>query len=171
MPDLQTWAAVAEIVGVATVVGGILFAIIQLRHLRVQRSDTAAMELVRAVHDKSYEENWPIVLALPEGITLDELRAREDGAEEAAMGVQYHFETIGVLVYHGAIPLTMFDHLSGGVCRSSWQILRRYVEDYRRDTGLINFAEWFQWLVERLEEYPEPCKSTGAHEYHRVWKP
>lgn len=168
------WQALEGIGGVATaaaVVVAVAFGIVQMRHADRARNETAAMEILRAAHDEKFEKNWPIVLGFPDDVTLDAIRKMGKAAEDAAMAVQYHYETMGMLVFHRAVPLAMFDHASGGLGRKCWRKLRRYVADYRAEKELVNFAEWFEWLAERLDAHPEPCKATGAHLAHRDWRP
>lgn len=52
--SLETLANLAELIGAATVVGGILFAMIQLREFRQQRNQSAAVELMRAIQDRGF---------------------------------------------------------------------------------------------------------------------
>jgi hypothetical protein len=33
------------------------------------------------------------------------------------------------------------------------------------------FGEWFQWLAERMEQYPAPGKAQGAAAAFRDWVP
>lgn len=50
-------------------------------------------------------------------------------------------------------------------CRGTWQKLHPQVAAERQLRGL-HFAEWYQWLVERMEEFPAPAKKVGAYEAH-----
>jgi len=49
MTDLSTMANMAEILGVIIVVGGLIFAMLQMRQIRQQRRELAAIELFRSV--------------------------------------------------------------------------------------------------------------------------
>jgi len=46
--DLQSVANIAEILGALLVIIGIFFALVEIRHHRRQRRETAAMEIMRA---------------------------------------------------------------------------------------------------------------------------
>lgn len=52
--DLTTLANLAEIFGALTVVGGMVFAVAQVREYRAQRRDAMAVELVRSFHSPSW---------------------------------------------------------------------------------------------------------------------
>lgn len=43
MADLSTIANIAEIFGALTIIGGVVFAVIQIREIRVQRRQMAAL--------------------------------------------------------------------------------------------------------------------------------
>ena len=50
--DLQTLAAFAEIVGAGTIVSGLVFGLIQLRHYRIQQRDSIAQSLAQTFYDE-----------------------------------------------------------------------------------------------------------------------
>lgn len=56
MLDLQSLANLSEVVGALFLVGGIVFAVIQIRQFQRQRQETAAIELIRAWHNLLH---WP----------------------------------------------------------------------------------------------------------------
>ena len=33
------------------------------------------------------------------------------------------------------------------------------------------FGEWYQWLAERIDEYPAPGKTVGAPVAFKDWRP
>jgi hypothetical protein len=41
----------------------------------------------------------------------------------------------------------------------------------RRETLGAMFGEWYQWLAERLEQYPAAGKSQGAAHAFADWRP
>jgi hypothetical protein len=75
-----------------------------------------------------------------------------------------------VLVYHRLLPLHLVDHLCGGYVRASWKRMRPVVVARRSALG-ATFGEWYQWLAERIEQYPAPGKDIGAPIAFKNWKP
>jgi hypothetical protein len=73
-------------------------------------------------------------------------------------------------VFHRLLPLHLVDHLLGGYVRAAFKRAGRYVIGRRAEVGVM-FGEWFQWLAERLQEYPAPGKAENAAVVHRRWKP
>lgn len=171
MADLGTLANLAEIFGAATVAGGVAFAVLQIRHLRAQRMETAAIELVRSFQSPEFVRAVRIVWELPDGLDAEALVARGPEVEEAAITVGSVFETLGVMVFHRIAPLAIVQDLMGGTVQVAWRKLRPYAEATRREAGFEKPYEWFQWLAERLEEALGPAQAAGAHVTHKAWQP
>ena len=58
----------------------------------------------------------------------------------------------------------------GGLVRQLWNRLQNFIYDRREKFDNPNDGEWFQWLVERLDEDPAPNKDQGAYHAFRNWK-
>jgi hypothetical protein len=58
--------------------------------------------------------------------------------------------------------------LVGGFSLKLWSILSAWAEEMRQTKNQPEFFEWYQWLVERLEERGEST-SNPAYEAKRVW--
>ncbi|HLE95910.1 MAG TPA: hypothetical protein VI997_00940 [Candidatus Thermoplasmatota archaeon] len=170
MVDLSSVADVAEIVGALTVIGAGAFAVVQIRDLRRQRTDAAAIEVVRSYQSPDFVQAVRIVWDLPDGLTGDEIAARGPETENAVITVGSVFDSIGAMVYHRIVPLDVVEDITGGTLRVSWRKLRPYAEATRREAGMGKPYEWFQWLVERLEERYGSGGGQGAHVTHRDWR-
>jgi hypothetical protein len=107
MTDLGRLADLADILSGAAVVGGAVFAVVQLRKYRRQRRENAAVELVRSFYDPEFARSVSRIRLLPDGCTGPELRARGADYEEAAILVSFAFETIGLLTFRGITPFSM----------------------------------------------------------------
>jgi hypothetical protein len=80
------------------------------------------------------------------------------------------FESIGVMVFRGIVPLEMVNELLGGVCVESWARLSQYTQDFRVENDRKTMSEWFQWLAERLDEHHARYGRPPAYEQHRHWR-
>ena len=129
--DLNTLANLAEIFGAVFVIGGLGFGVIQLQHYRQQRRETAAIELLRSFHNPEFSRSLRAVLALPRGVRKSDLGECSADQENAIMVVVLTFESIGVMVFRGIVPLEMVDELLGGVCVESWRRLENCTDDSR----------------------------------------
>lgn len=171
MVELGTWANVADIFGAIVVVGGIGFAVIQIRHLRLQRKEFAAFEVLRSVQAPEMRRAYAKVMGLPDGLGGDAIRALGPETVAAVEDVMLTFEVVGLMVFERTIHLRTVDRMMGGLVRLAWRRTSPFAKAYRETTGNGAFGEWFQWLAERLEEFGDPGKLKGAHILYRGWKP
>lgn len=169
MADLATLANYAEILGAATVVGGVVFALVQLRHFRRQRLDLAAIDLVHSAQNPEFLRAARVVVELSEVATVEAIE-RDAEVRQAINQVGYALGNMGVLVFHRVVPLRIVDDIVGGLTRLAWAKVKPYAEYRRRKLGTPHALEWFQWLAERLE-HSSGDREVGAHVAHRDWRP
>lgn len=142
----------------------------QLRQLRAQRRDTAAVELVRSLQDDTFLRAYSNVFSLPESASATEVRAKGDACMEAAVTVGFRLEMLGVLVYRGAIPFGITEDLIGGLVVGAWRRLRDNVCEFRKEKVWPGYMEWFQWLAEQFERRDRMQKEP-AHLRVANWRP
>ena len=166
---MSALTALVPYASVLAVLVAIVFGTLTLRQWQRARYLAAAAELVHTIQSEQFTRAIVRVVELPPGADAERGRgAREVSAAAYALG--HFFESLGVLVFYRVLDLHLVDHLVGGYVRTSWIRLRPYVEARRGDVG-ATFGEWFQWLAERLDRYPAPGKSEGAHRAFTDWKP
>ena len=171
---LQTLANLAEIVGGAAVVGGVVFAVWQIRQYREQRRDVAAIEIVRSLQSREFIEAFRLLSRVPDGISLQALRDRGQEYEDAAIRIGAMGETIGYIVYRGVAPLESIREQAGGLLLVMWRKLHVWAEDVRIEQGYERWVEWWEWLAEQLQESEhggamiEPAVSGSQDGSHSV---
>ena len=170
MTDLSTLANMAEILGAIVVIGGLVFAIIQMRSLRQQRREMAAIELFRSFGNANFNKAYETVLALPEGLSRAELVSREPTANSCATLICTTMENIGVMTYQRIVPFQVVHNLMGTSAVLLWRRLEKWVVELREDLGNPEAFEWFQWLAEKLEQHNK-SGSGPAYEAHKDWEP
>ncbi|UCC83872.1 MAG: hypothetical protein JSW46_02755 [Gemmatimonadota bacterium] len=168
---LDTLASLGEFLGGMAVIGGVIFAVIQVRHYRQQRRDAGAIELVHVVLSVHFLEAFRLMGSVPDGISATELRAKGAEYEAAALSVFLMYETIGLLVFRDVAPFHLVRDLTGGAAVAMWRKLRIYFEEIREERSHERIAEWFQWLAERLEEEEARAPIQPAHKRFADWKP
>ena len=57
-----------------------------------------------------------------------------------------------MLVYRHHVPIAVVDDIYGHMLVHAWKVLGPMVEVMREEYGNPTTFEWFQWLVERIEE-------------------
>jgi hypothetical protein len=170
MKDLATLANLAEVFSALLVVGGLVFAAVQMLDYRRQRRETAAIELLRSFQNPEFSRSLRAVLLLPRGVSKGEMGEHSSGVHDAIMVVVFTFESIGVMVFRKIVPLEMVNQLLGGVCVESWARLNQYTKDYRAESGRKTMSEWFQWLAERLAEHHARYGRPPAYEQYQRWR-
>jgi len=63
------------------------------------------------------------------------------------------YETIGLPVYPGVVPIKIVEELVGGVAVNFWRRLYPWVKSIREEQSADFVFEWFQWLAERLQDH------------------
>jgi hypothetical protein len=169
--DLATLANLAEIFGATVVVGGVIFAMLQIRQFQRQRLEAAAMELIRAWQSPEFTRAFTLIQSLPDDLSAAELRAHDADSESLAMVIGNTFESIGVMVYRRIVPLAIVNELMGGAAVHLWRKLERWTLDSRAEQARDSVYEWCQWLTERLQELPDFQTGPPAHVARRDWKP
>lgn len=169
MVDLATWANVAEIVGGATVVGGVLLAVFQIHRFRASRRRQEMLTLVQAYQTFEFSKAMRVVAELPDGMGLEGLQARSIEDQDAAWFVMSTWEAMGVLVHRREVTLDLVEAFYAGAILVSWRKLGRVVEEGREAVGRETYFEWFQWLVERIQERESQEPPEPAHVAHADW--
>jgi hypothetical protein len=168
--DLFRVAAVAEIIGAASILFALIFAAVQIQQLRRDRLDRNAGELIRLFQSPAYISGFMRMFEVPEGATAQEVRDKGPEFEREAWTISLIMEELGILVFNRTITLESANQALGGFLRLIWARLKPWVEDERRRLNAPAYGEWFQWLVERLEESPQ-LKKEPAHLRYASWKP
>lgn len=170
MDDLSRLADMAEIIGAAVVIGGIFFAVVQMRQLRQQRRELAAIELFRFFGSPQFSKAYREVLRLPDGLDMAGLRAHSPDAENCAMIISTTMENIGVMMFQRIVPSVVVENLMGDSAVLLWKKLHKWVAEVRIDLDNPGAFEWFQWLAEILETLQD-SDQVPAYEAHKNWKP
>jgi hypothetical protein len=170
MDELSRIANIAEIIGAVIVIGGVFFAVLQMRQIRQQRRELAAIELFRFFGSPNFADAYQTVLRFPDGLTADDIRNSDGNAEEAAMLISTTMENIGVMTYQRIVPFAVVNNLVGISTVVLWRKLENWTITLRQDLGEDAVFEWFQWLADRLQQQ-EYVQIEPAYLAHRDWQP
>lgn len=169
--DLNTLANLAEVFGAITIVGGAVFAIVQMRQMRTQRRDAAAIAFLDSVQDGEFARAYLRVLQLPDEISVDELRQREAKFEEAAIFLATNFETVGLMVYRDLVDFEIVRDLIGDAVVAIWRKLRLWTLEQRKLQARETVFDWFEWLALQLEEDAAREGHLAVFVLRRKWRP
>ncbi len=149
---LSTWAALAEVIGAGSIVTCLIIGVLQIRHFRVQQRDAIAINLAQTFYSPELANAISLLQNLPDGLSLEDVRARGREYEQAAVTVVTSFETMGLLVHKGIAPMQLVLDLAGGIVSTMNRKLARWNEDLREEQQQPSWGEWFQWLGDRALE-------------------
>jgi len=164
-------ANVAEIFGALLVVSGVLFGLIEVRHYRQQRQETASMEIMRAFQSHDFNRALRLVMDYEQECQRCREETIPQELQDAAMLVSTTLEAVGLMVYQRIVPFRLVQQLMGGTIQASWKVLRPHTDWLREKLCRPSIHEWFQWLAERLTENPEYLDEEGAYIKYEDWKP
>jgi hypothetical protein len=170
MNELSMLANMAEIVGVLIVIGGLYFAVLQMRQIRQQRRELAAIELFRFFATPRFTQAYRTILHMPDEMSTNDIRTKQSKLEDAAMLISNTMENIGVMTYQRIVPFLIVRNLVGTSVVILWRKLENWIIDLREELDSPEAFEWFQWLAERLEEYT-PDDAMPAYEEFKAWAP
>lgn len=169
--ELETLANFAEIFSAVLVVSGVIFGILEVRHFREQRQETASMEIMRAFQSRDFTRAIHLVMVHEGQCRACDSEEIAPELKEAASLIATTLESIGLMVYRRTVPFRLVQKLMGGTIQACWWALEPYVNQVREQTGRPSVHEWFQWLAERFQEYPEYRDAEGAYNKYRDWRP
>ena len=170
MNNLSTLANMAEILGVIIVIGGLFFAVLQMRQIRQQRRELAAIELFRFFGNPKFTAAYQMVLHLPDGLSAEDIRTKLANQDDAAMLISSTMENIGVMTFQRIVPFVIVNNLLGSSVIILWRKLENWAIALREELDDEAAFEWFQWLAERLEQY-QPRDPHPAYQAHKDWIP
>lgn len=166
---LADFADLVESIGIVAIVFGVAFGLIQLRQHRKQSRDAAIIELATSFEDRDFTEAYRLLSELDEGISAREFNALGDDYISALLRVGMKFETVGLLVYKGVVPFDAMKDLVGGAAIKIWRVVENWTLETRETQDHDLLFEWFQWLVERLQERGEG-KRIPAFQAYKDWQ-
>ncbi len=164
------WQMLEGIGGVATAIAVIIavaFGIVQFRQAESQRRQAATQHYLTAFTSPGVAEATQRLLALPDGTPAHTIASNPQLVRDVVT-LDWVIEGVGALVYARVIDLHDFDRIAGGFIRGGWRKVSPFVEAERAKWP--NLGEWWQWLVERMEDDPVAGKREGAPIAFRNWK-
>jgi hypothetical protein len=166
---LNDWADLAEVVSALSIVGGLLYGYVQIRYFQKQQLDTVATNLAQTFYSKDLAQAIALLQELPDGVGVEEMRARGSKYTEAAVIVTTSFETMGLLVYKKIAPMELVLDMAGGVITVMHRRLSQWHREIRIEQDQPSWAEWFDWLGALANR--EKNKEAPAHIRFKNWLP
>ena len=164
---------VLNLVSTVMVVGGVLFAALQVAEMRKSRGHDSALAAVHSYETPEFARALRIALdpRIPDGLSLAEAEDKLGEGMDCLWLLMTTWESLGILVHGRNLPLQTVDDFFSGPLLVSWRKYRRLVDDLRAQMKRDTYFEWFQWLVERMAEQERSTAPVPAHIAHKEWRP
>jgi hypothetical protein len=163
---------ILDVVSTIAIFLGIVYGALELRQFRQTREREATFELMRLIQTPEFSSALTTLLQLPDSADADDMLSLPKPQLDQLYHLQSTWESLGILVYRGDVSLELVDEFYGGPILYSWSRLQPLVEFNRRTFQRESLNEWFQWLVERLQDsYQGASEAEPAHKAYRDWKP
>ena len=167
--SLGTLANIADIIGAASIVTGLIFGWIQVRHLRRQQRDAVAINLAQTFYSADLSAAIALLQPVPEGLSLAQMRAMGKEYDKAAVTVVTSFETMGLLAFKRIAPMDLVLDLVVGIVLTLSRKLHHWQYELREELQQPSWGEWFEWLADQAAKLK--AESEPAHVKHKNWKP
>lgn len=167
--SLETLAALAEVIGMFTIVSGLIFGIFQLRAYRTNQRNAVATSLASTFYNSEFSRAVLLLQSIPDGASADDVTNAGPEYEQAAVIVTTSFETMGLLIYRKIAQFDLVMDLAGGVSASMYRKLKHWVHAKRVEQNQPSWAEWFEWMARLAETYKDENKLTK--EQVANWRP
>jgi len=147
MDDIST---IATIVTTISIVIGVIFALLELRHL----TETRKTEIIMKIYDRFGTRE--IIEAInkigaSKFESLDDYRNKYGFTE--AVEVAVLFEGIGVLLEQNLIDIKMVDRLFGSTLNLLWERMQPLIYAMRNGLNEPFFFSHFEYLIKKLSTY------------------
>lgn len=147
MDDISTIATIVTTVSIAI---GVVFALLELRHLTETRKTEIIMRIYEKFGSKEMVEAINKVGA-SKFESLDDYRKRYGFTE--AVEVAVLFEGIGVLLEQSLIDIKLANRLFGPTINSLWERIQPLIHAMRKGLNEPFFFSHFEYLVNELAAY------------------
>jgi len=159
---------IAEIIGGLSIVTGLAVGWFQVRHHRAQQRNAVAINLAQTFYNRDFAQSIALMQNVPDGASLQEIRAMGREYEEAAITLTTSFETMGLLVYKRIAPMDLVLDLAGGIVSVMRRKLDQWLADVREEQSQPSWAEWFEWLGDQAIQ--RKSATPPAHLAYKSWR-
>jgi hypothetical protein len=153
----------AAIISAIGVVLGVVFVVIQLRHMEMHRNLDISMKLFEWAESDRLRKAFRWIENEFQFQDYDKYKAQEATDSEASEyphEVTAFFEQIGFLVEKRFVDLDIIDDRLGSHIVSNWKTLEPWIMAVRQEKENNEFGRHFQRLYERTIEYMKKTDDT-----------
>lgn len=144
MVDIQTLSiAIAS----ASVVAGIIYYCLQIRHQTKTRQTDLVIRLYTTFGNKEMRQTWEKVRKRED---LDYEAYQEEFGLSDVNEIGWFFEGVGVLLHKKLIDIAVVDDLFSSPIKISWEKLKPIAEGERKESNRPQIWEWWEYLYNEM---------------------
>jgi hypothetical protein len=141
---------ISTVVAAVSVVVGVIFTVLELRHMTRTRQTDLIMRMYESMAKKDV---WEMLLRVGGSkFTSFEQYAKEYGLTDAAE-VLTIFEGVGILLEQKLIDIRLVDRLFGGIVGAMWEKLAPVLDGMRKSLRDPYLSMHFEYLYHRMRVY------------------
>ncbi len=159
-----------NLISTLSIVAGVVFAVVQLRHLNKQRARESALQMLHSFQTPEFLNAVNIVFDLPEGLSRKEIEKRLGDRMTSVLVMFGTFESLGILVFRREIDIQLVEDFFSGIIILSGKKFKNYLVEVRASSKRQTYYEWFQWLHEQVEKREMKASAIPAYIAFRDWK-
>jgi hypothetical protein len=148
--QLEDITVIATIVTTISVLIGVIFTILELRHLSIARKTEIIMKIYDRISTREIIESMSDI-GNAKFATFKELQEKYSVTE--AVEIAALFEGIGVLLEQKLIDIKMNDHLFGPTLSMLWSNMAPLIHEMRTGMNEPFFFSHYEYLITRLNEH------------------
>jgi hypothetical protein len=162
--------AALNILSTFALIGALAFTGLQVRTANRVRVEQATLSIIHAIQTEEWARTLGVLTQIPPDATADQIDALGPVIKGSLEQYGMRLETIAYMVFRGFVSVETIEQLLGGITVIMWLRIKRWVERDRERTSSPRQYEWFQWLVERLEDRQRHLDAVPAYVRHANWK-
>jgi hypothetical protein len=143
-------SSIATIVTTVSIVIGVIFTLMELRHLNVTRKTEIIMKIYEKFGSREIVEAI-LKVGNAKFVDMADYRNKYGFTEVTELAVL--FEGIGVLLEQNLIDIKMVDRLFGPTLDSLWERMMPVLYGMRKGLNEPFFFSHYEYLIKRLSEY------------------
>jgi hypothetical protein len=146
MVDIQT---VSIAIASAGVFAAAVYYILQIRHQTRMRQTDLVIRLYSTRTSKEFQESWRKVMA-KEFKDYHNYEKWYEWSDFIEVGL--FFEGVGILLNRKLIDIGLVDDLHSYIVKTTWEKIKRVVEDVRKHNNAPQIYEWFEYLYNEMQK-------------------
>ena len=155
MVDIQT---VSIVIASASVVAGIIYYSLQIRHQTKARQTDLVIRLYTTFGSKEMRQTWEKVRTR-EDVDFNTYQSKFGLADVNEIG--WFFEGVGVLLHKKLIDIAVVDDLFSSPIKISWEKLLPIAEGERKQFDRPQIWEWWEYLYNEMQKREKKLQSAA----------